>query len=165
MMIARGMVILMVAMATGCVVVQPRLPSPANVRRGLNDLSPKDKERVLNPQDGDIDAIVLRADHEFLACGGDQVGSGYKYVLQNKPDHIRANLGMGEWYVCHRKYTEAVPYLRKVLSLADGKSQEYVQAKGVLRYVENKLRTTEANRLKDDQVLPAAEGVRQSTAP
>ena len=100
----------------------------------------EDKARVLSPQEGDLDAIVLRADHEFLACGGEQAGRGYRHVLQKTPDHIRANLGMGEWYALHRKYREAVPHLETVMTIADRDSAECRQAERVLEFVRHKLK-------------------------
>ena len=133
-------IMLILAFCVSCVSVPPQLPSPANVRKSLPELSNEDKARILNPPPGDLDAIVLRADHEFLSCGGTHVGRMYQAVLEKKPDHIRANLGLGEWYVCHRKYTEALPYLYKVLALADRKSLEHTQARGVLKYAAYKLK-------------------------
>ena len=110
----------------------------AKVRKSLPELSREDKARLLKPHPGDLDAVVLRADHEFLACGGTQVGTMYQGVLDKKPDHIRSNLGMGEWYVCHRKYREAVPLLRKVVDLAEEDSPERTQAQDVLKFLEYK---------------------------
>ena len=113
-------------------------PSPGNVRKGIHLLDPADQERVTQRKPGDWDAAVLAADHHFLACDGDRAGKGYAEVLKHDPKHIRANLGMGEWHVAHQRLEKAMPYLRKVLGLADKKSAEYGQAKAVLEYATHK---------------------------
>ena len=95
---------------------------------------------MLKPAKDDWDALVLYADHEFLNCGGKQVGALYRYVLEKQPAHIRANLGMGEWYTAHKKYADAVSYLERVRKLADSKSAEYRHAGKVLEFARYKLK-------------------------
>lgn len=121
-------------------VAAPERPSPARVRKSLPELCREDQARIQNPSTNDLDGVCLRADHEFLACGGEQVGNLYSQVLVLNPNHIRANLGMGEWHVAHAKYDEALPYLKKVLELAGKDSAEYAQAQQVVEFAEFKKR-------------------------
>ena len=100
----------------------------------------RDQARLLDPKTNDVDAICLRADHEFLACGGEQVGKLYGRVLGQDPNHIRANLGMGEWHVTRAEYGKAQPHLEKVLQLAGKDTAEYSQAKQVLEFAKFKER-------------------------
>ena len=132
-------VVMLALLLASCASAPPVLPSPANVRKSMPELSRQDKERALRPSPNDLEAIVLLADHELLACGGTQVGEMYQAVLDKKPYHIRANLGMGEWYVRNRKYKESLSHFRKVLDRADKDSPEYAQAEGVLKYAQYKL--------------------------
>jgi hypothetical protein len=63
----------------------PELPSPANVRKILRQLDPKDQARVLKPKRGDLDAILLFADHEFLQCGGGACWESLRCRPERKP--------------------------------------------------------------------------------
>jgi len=86
-----------------------------------------------------LDVLVLRSDVSFPADEERIIGI-YTYVLERDPNHVRANLGRGEWFLAYREYEKAIPFLRKVLALSHKKSPEYVQAKAALRYAEYKLK-------------------------
>jgi len=112
--------------------------APARIRKVNHQWTPDEKAKVERfEKDGrtDPDALVLLGDHHFLQCGGDQVGALYEAALKLDPDHVRANLGMGEWHALHRRYDEAIPYLNRVLQLAEKDSPEAKQAAGVLKVV------------------------------
>jgi hypothetical protein len=117
-----------------CSTRAPERPAPERVRKTLSELSPDEARRVRDRDDND--AICLRGDHEFLICGGEQVGRLYESALGRNPNHIRANLGMGEWLVLHGYYRDAVPYLTRVTQHAARDSPEYNQAKQALEYAE-----------------------------
>jgi len=132
--------ILIAGVCASCASAPPELPSPANVRTTVYELPPEVLARAERSDPNDLDATALAGDHHFLMCGGEQVGACYQMVLAQDPDHIRANLGMGEWHVTNRRLEQSLPHLRKVLDLADKNSPEYAQARGVLKYVRYQLR-------------------------
>lgn len=132
---------MVVLFCASCATVPPDRPNPADVRKSLHELSRADQVRTERPLPDDLDALVLRADHEFLACGGEKVGTMYQAVLSKNTNHIRANLGMGEWLMLHARYEDSIPYLQKVIGLANKKSPEYNHAVAVLRYVQYELMT------------------------
>ena len=89
----------------------------------------------------DPDAMVLMADHLFLACGGNEVGALYEAAIKISPDHVRANLGLGEWHAVHGRYGKALPYLDSAVRIAKKDSPEWRHATAVLNYVRSRDRS------------------------
>jgi hypothetical protein len=115
----------------------PMRPNASLIRKVNHQWTPEERSKVEGLEKDrrtDPDALVLLGDHHFLQCGGDQVGRLYEEALKLDPDHVCANLGMGEWHTLHRRYNDALTYLNRVLRLAEKDSPEAKHAEGVLEF-------------------------------